>query len=410
MNNLPKLKLHVPQPCAMSEGEFDFSQLRIDPAGSVRRPDITARPAQMADLANSLIRVLDDDAVAVGPWNPMLPTESLQRGLRAMMLVRAYDERMYRYQRQGKTPFYMQCTGEEAIGVAQALALQPDDMCFPTYRQQGLLVTRNYPLVDMMCQVFGNSRDHLKGRQLPVFYSSREKGFFTISGNLGTQFSQAVGWAMASAYNADNRIAAAWIGEGATAEGDFHYGMTFAAVYHAPVILNIVNNQWAISTFQGIAGGEEATFASRGIGYGIPALRVDANDFLAVYSATQWAAERARLNIGPTVIELFTYRAAPHSSSDDPTRYRRKNEAQRWPLGDPIDRLKKHMIYLRAWSEEQHEKTTVELTDFVREAGKEAESYGTTDAGPYPDTKTMFDDVYKTMPWHLVRQRQELGG
>ena len=136
---------------------------------------------------------------------------------------------------------------------------------------------------------------------------------------------------------------------------------------------------------------------------------MDGNDFLAVYAATQWAAERARLNIGPTLIELFTYRAAAHSSSDDPTRYRSKNEAQKWPLGDPVEKLKKHLIAIGAWSDDQHEKTVVELNEFVRAAGKEAESFGTTDAGPYPSAQTMFDDVYKTMPWHLQRQRQELG-
>lgn len=171
-----------------------------------------------------------------------------------MMLTRAYDSRMVRVQRQGKTSFYMKCTGEEAVAVAAAMALDSGDMCFPTYRQQGLLVTRGWPLVDMMNQVYSNSRDRLKGRQMPVFYSSREAGFFSISGNLGTQYSQSVGWAMGAAADGDPRIAAAWIGEGATAEGDFHHALTFASVYQAPVILNIVNNQWAISSFSGIAG------------------------------------------------------------------------------------------------------------------------------------------------------------
>ena len=117
-------------------------------------------------------------------------------------------------------------------------------------------------------------------------YSSRKLGFFSISGNLGTQFIQAVGWAMASAIKGDSKIASGWIGDGSTAEGDFHYALTFAAVYRAPVILNVVNNQWAISSFQSIAGGAETTFAARGVGYGVPALRVDGNDFLAVYAAS----------------------------------------------------------------------------------------------------------------------------
>src|SRR5690606_10197298 len=209
--------------------------------------------------------VLDDDGNAVGPWDPGLDPELMRKGLRAMQLTRIYDDRLYRAQRQGKTSFYMKCTGEEAIAVAQALALRPDDMLFPSYRQQGLLIARNWSLVDMMNQVYSNARDRLKGRQLPIMYSSREASFFTISGNLGTQFPQAVGWAMAAAIRGDDRIAITWIGDGSTAESDFHSALTFAAVYRAPVILNIVNNQWAISSFMGIAGGLETTFASKAI-------------------------------------------------------------------------------------------------------------------------------------------------
>ncbi len=335
--------------------------------------------------------------------------DTLRHGLRLMMLTRAYDERMYRAQRQGKTSFYMKSTGEEAVAVGAALALDGDDMCFPSYRQQGLLIARDYPLVDMMCQVYSNVRDPLKGRQLPVLYSSKSHGFFSISGNLGTQFSQAVGWAMASAYKGDDRIAATWIGEGTTAESDFQYALNFASVYRAPVILNVVNNQWAISSFQGIAGGEQATFASRGIGYGLPSLRVDGNDFLAIFAATQWAADRARANLGATLIELYTYRVEAHSTSDDPNRYRPSEEAKAWPLGDPIARLKSHLIGLGEWSESRHEALQSEVVETVRAANKEAESFGTLGSGQLPNVKTMFEDVYKEMPWHLRRQRQEMG-
>ena len=184
----------------------------------------------------------------------------------------------------------------------------------------------------------------MKGRQLPVMYSYKRAGFFSISGNLATQFIQAVGWAMASAIKGDTKIASAWIGDGATAEADFHTALTFAHVYRAPVILNVVNNQWAISTFQAIAGGEATTFAARGVGCGIASLRVDGNDFLAVLAASRWAAERARSNLGPTLIEWLTYRAGAHSTSDDPSRYRPADDWQRFPLGDPIARLKQHLM------------------------------------------------------------------
>ena len=404
-----RLNLHIPEPKLRPGDQPDFSDLKLPPAGSVPRPGVSAPAKELGPYTDALIRVLDDDGNAAGPWDPKLDADTLRRGLRAMMLTRAYDDRMFRLQRQGKTSFYMKCTGEEAVAVAQALALDRQDMCFPTYRQQGLLVARDWSLVDMMCQVLSNSKDRLKGRQMPVFYSTKEGGFFTISGNLGTQYSQAVGWAMASALKGDSRIAAAWIGDGATAEGDFHYALTFASVYRAPVILNIVNNQWAISTFQGVAGGEQATFAPRALGYGLPGLRVDGNDFLAVYAATQWAAERARSNHGATVIELFTYRAAPHSTSDDPTKYRPAKEEEKWPLGDPIKRLKQHLIRIGEWSEERHTQQGAEMTDVVATASREAESYGTLGSGPTHSAATMFEDIFKEPTWTLREQRQQLG-
>jgi 2-oxoisovalerate dehydrogenase E1 component alpha subunit len=302
----------------------------------------------------------------------------------------------------------MKCTGEEAVACAQALVLSHDDMCFPTYRQQGLLITRGYSLTTMMNQIYSNAADPIKGRQLPVMYSAKDYGFFTISGNLGTQYPQAVGWAMASAYKGDDKIAAAWIGDGATAEGDFHSAMTFASVYRAPVILNIVNNQWAISSYHGIAGGDQTTFAARGVGYGLPALRVDGNDFLAVYAATQWAADRARANLGATVIEFYTYRAAQHSTSDDPARYRPADEPGGWPLGDPVLRLAAHLIGLGEWSNDQHAACEQEAVEQVRAAAREAEAVGTLGQSR-PETATMFEDVYKEMDWRLVRQKAELG-
>jgi 2-oxoisovalerate dehydrogenase E1 component alpha subunit len=282
-------------------------------------------------------------------------------------------------------------------------------MNFPTYRQQGLLIAQDWPLTDMMCQVFSNERDRLLGRQLPVLYSAREAGFFSISGNLATQYVQAVGWAMASAISGDTRVAAAWVGEGSTAESDFHAALVFASVYRPPVILNIVNNQWAISAFQGIAGGESATFAARAHGYGIPSLRVDGNDYLAVHAAACWAVERARRNLGPTLIEWVTYRAGAHSTSDDPSRYRPKEESDAWPLGDPIERLKNHLVVLGAWSEERHTQLRAEIEEEVLAAAREAEAHGTLHDGPKPSAAAMFEGVHKEMPRHLREQRQEMG-
>ena len=294
-----------------------------------------------------IIRVLNRDGEAVGPWAGLLSDEELLAGLRHMMTLRAFDARMLMAQRQGKTSFYMQHMGEEAVSCAFRKALLPGDMNFPTYRQAGLLIAAGHSLVDMMCQIYSNEQDPLKGRQLPVLYSSKEDGFFSISGNLATQYIQAVGWAMASAIKGDTKIAAAWIGDGSTAESDFHAALVFASTYKAPVVLNIVNNQWAISTFQGIARGGSGTFAARGLGFGIPALRVDGNDYLAVHAVACWAAERARRNLGPTLIEHVTYRVGAHSTSDDPAAYRPKTESDAWPLGDPVIRLRNHLIAAR---------------------------------------------------------------
>ncbi|HZL01010.1 MAG TPA: thiamine pyrophosphate-dependent enzyme [Caulobacteraceae bacterium] len=414
MTSAPRLKanalsLRIPEPKSRPGEMLDFGNLRLSEAGAVERPPIDAEPRDLRELAFGLVRVLNDDGVAVGPWAPALAPEALKGALEAMMLTRAYDERMYRAQRQGKTSFYMKCRGEEAVAVGAAMALNPDDMCFPTYRQQGLLIARGCPLQAMMNQVLSNARDPLKGRQMPVHYSSPEYAVFSISGNLGTQYSQAVGWAMASAFKGDTRIAAGWIGDGATAEGDFHHALTFASVYRAPAVLNVVNNQWAISSFHGLAGDGDAPFASRAIGFGLPALRIDGNDLLAVYAATAWAAERARANLGATVIELVTYRAEGHSTSDDPSRYRPAEEAAGWPLGDPIARLARHLMALGAWSDDEHAALEKQLTETVRAAGKEAESHGTLSSGSRPSVATMFEDVFKQMPWHLREQRQQVG-
>ncbi|HEY6642812.1 thiamine pyrophosphate-dependent dehydrogenase E1 component subunit alpha [Povalibacter sp.] len=401
-------RLYVPHPPARPGESANFRYLKLSPAGSVARPETKAPTNTIADLATALVRVLDDDHRAVGPWDPHLEASELQVGLRHMLTTRVYDDRMQRAQRQGKISFYIRSMGEEAVSVAPAMALRPGDMLFPSYRQQGLHVARGRTLVDLMCQCLSNSHDMCKGRQMPIMYHWTGGNIFSVSGNLTTQVPQAVGWAMAAAIKGEDHIAATWTGEGATAEADFHHALTFAAVYRAPVLINVVNNQWAISTFQGFAGGEQQTFAARGPGYGIPGLRVDGNDFLAVYAVTQWAAERARTGAGATLIEHVTYRAGPHSTSDDPSRYRPKDEGKEFPLGDPIERLKQHLIATGNWSDEQHQRLEQEISELVADNWKESVSYGTMTDGPSLDPDSLFDDVFKEVPENLRRQREEL--
>lgn len=403
------LSLHVPDPGVRPGDTPDFSDVDIPKAGEVRRPDIDVDPKDIRDLAFTVIRVLSRDGEAVGPWAGTLTNDELISGLRHMMRVRIFDSRMLMAQRQGKTSFYVQSFGEEAVACAFQCALQKGDMNFPTYRQVGLLISQDYPLSLLMNQIYSNEEDPIRGRQLPVMYSAKDYGFFSISGNLTTQFSQAVGWAMASAISNDSKIAVGWVGDGSTSENDFHAAMVFASTYRAPVVLNIVNNQWAISTFQGMAKGGSATFAARGHGFGLPSLRVDGNDYLAVHAAAKWASERARKNLGPTLIEYVTYRAGGHSTSDDPAAYRPKEEGDAWPLGDPILRLKAHLIKQGEWSEQKHSQVEAEIEDEVITAQKASEAIGTLISGNAPSARDMFEGVYESMPPHLIKQRQEAG-
>jgi 2-oxoisovalerate dehydrogenase E1 component alpha subunit len=405
--NRPRLSLHVPEPRFRPGDTVDFSHVPLSEPGAQPRPDETCPAADTFPLCNDLIRVLGDDNLAHGPWDPRLSPDKLRELLRLMTLTRTFDNRMYRAQRQGKTSFYLKCSGEEATSVVATQALDFEDMIFPSYRQQGCMIARGYPILEMVNQIYSNRADRLKGRQLPILYSAASVNFFTISGNLGTQLPQATGFAMASAMKGDSKIAAGWVGEGATAEGDFHAALTFAAVYNAPTVFNVVNNQWAISSFSGIAGAERATFAARAIGYGVAGLRVDGNDALAVYAAERWAADRARSNAGPTLIEFFTYRAEGHSTSDDPSVYRGAKETESWPLGDPIDRLKAHLVAIGEWSDERQTALEEELDEHVKAAQREAEKNGILGHGLHHPFHTMFEDVFEELPWHLEEQAEQ---
>lgn len=402
------LRLQVPEPPARPGAPSDFSYLSLQDAGVAPRPDPFCSPDSVLELSQGLIRVLDDEGQAQGQWATHTDPEQLLHGLKTMMLVRAFDVRMFHAQRQKKLTFYIQSYGEEAISTAQTMMLKDGDMQFPSYRQLGILLAQGMPIADLMCQLYSNSCDPLKGRQLPALYSYKQYGFYSISGNLATRFLIGVGWAMASAIKGDNKIATSWIGDGATAEGDFQTALTFAQVYNAPIILNVVNNQWAISSFQSLAGGGGNTFAARGAGTGVVSLRVDGNDFLACLAVSAWAAERARHNGGPTLIEWVTYRAGPHSSSDDPTKYRPNDEWEHFPLGCPIERLKTYLIKQGHWSEDQHQSYQTEIEQQILEAQKQAEAIGgSMEKAYHQHAEAMFDDVYAEKPWHLLEQEHQ---
>ena len=402
-------KIHVPDAPFRPGEEASFENWPWKP-GDLPMPDPKNCHFQdTVDLANGLVRVLDDDGNASGEWDPGLTSEQLLSGLEHMVRLRIFDDRMMKMQRTGLLSFYMRSLGEEAIAIAQTMALEEQDWIFPSYRQPGAQFVRGRDMVSMICHCIGNEEDNIKGRQMPVHYSYREGRFISISSPVGTQFSQAVGVSLASSYKGLDEVTITWIGDGASAEGDYHYALNFASVFNAPVILNLVNNQWAISTHANFATGT-GSFASRGIPFGLASIRVDGNDFLAVYSVTKWARERAAAGSGATHIEVLTYRTGAHSSSDDPSRYRPKNEHTKWPGGDPVDRLKEHLIKLGEWSLDQHKELEERIDGEVIDAYKEAVKFGDLANGPYPSADTIFTEVYEEMPWHLREQHDEMMG
>ena len=389
--------------------EPSFGERFTEQPGDLNRPDPATCSAQDTIAhASGLIRVLDDEGQALGEWDPKLSTETLIQGLEYMMRLRIFDDRMIKMQRTGKLSFYMRSLGEEAIAIAQTMALETQDWIFPSYRQPGAQFVRGRDMVSMICHCIGNTEDNVRGRQMPVHYTWKEGRFISISSPVGTQFSQAVGVAMASAYKGDDEVCISWLGDGTSAQGDYHYALNFASTFKPPVILNVVNNQWAISTHVSLATGGR-TFAERGLAYDIPSFRVDGNDFLALYSVTKWARERAGAGLGPTHIEVYTYRAGAHSSSDDPSAYRPQDEFKFWPGGDPVERLRDHLITTGVWDEKKDKALADKIDAEVMTAYKEACEFGDLATGPYPPASTIFTEVYEEVPWHVQEQREELG-
>lgn len=400
------LELRVPSPPYRPGDAPHFAAFKEQP-GDLARPDTLAPFEALREHAAGMIRVLGDDASAVGPWAPQLGAHQLRHGLEMMLRARHLDMRMIAMHRQGRLSFYLFSRGEEAVAVAGAMPYAHRDLLFPTYRQPGLFLVRGMPMLAMICQCIGNRFDRGKGRQMPVHYTWRAGNVVSISSPVGTQLPQAVGAAMAFAYRGERNAVGVWVGDGTSAQGDFHYALNFASVFRPPCVLHVVDNQWAISTHRDVATGGR-TFAARADAYNLPGLRVDGNDFLAVYAAEEWALERARRGGGPTLIELVTYRCEAHSTSDDPAQYRAAGEAACWPGGDPVDRLRRHLIALGEWSDESHTQLEKALEQEAIATFDHAESYGSlAEPGDQP-ASGIFEDVYVNMPRHLQQQLAEL--
>jgi len=348
-----------------------------------------------------LLRVIGDDGSANPQLDPKLSPSDAVRLYRLMLMERILDNRMLGLQRQGRIGFYGPSVGQEATIVAPAMTLEGNDWIFPQYREPGAALARGMPLLDLVNQFMGNAADAVHGRQMPCHYVFRNGNFMSISSCVGTQIPLAVGAAWAAKIRGDRVVTLVYFGDGGTSTSDFHAGMNFAGVFRAPTVFVCNNNQWAISLPVARQTASE-TIAQKALAYGFDGVRVDGNDALAVYRAARDAVRRARAGGGPTLIECVTYRLGPHSSSDDPSRYRDEREVEAWWRHDPLTVYQSYLRHLGIWTEEFEADLEKAIGEEITEAVRQAET------NPPPPVETLFGDVYFQMPPHIEEQLEDL--
>jgi 2-oxoisovalerate dehydrogenase E1 component alpha subunit len=349
-----------------------------------------------------ILKILKQDgSLYKGASLPAIDQELATKMYKTLAFHRVLDERMVAAQRQGRVSFYMAALGEEAASVGGAAGLDDNDMIMAQYREQGALMFRGFSLENFMNQMFSNEKDLGKGRQMPIHYGSSQLNYMTISSPLGTQIPQATGYAYAQKRAGNSQVTMCYFGEGAASEGDFHAGLNMAAVHQAPVIFFCRNNGYAISTpsTEQFAGNG---IAARGVGYGIHTIRIDGNDILAVLKATQEARAFALEHNKPVLIEAMSYRLGAHSTSDDPSGYRTREEEEQWKSIDPIERMKNWMRNQKWWDEEQEKALFDKLREEVLAAVKVAEKIDK------PELKELISDVYDEPTPQLKAQLSEL--
>jgi len=352
-------------------------------------------------LTLELMQVIKPTGDYVEEIEPAISKNELKRLYKLMVLVRNLDIRGLQLQRQGRIGFFIGSLGQEACQIGSAYALKPEDWIFPAYREIGAVLLRGVTLKEVMNQYFANAEDLEKGRQITNLYGAKSANFVSGSAPIATQLPHAVGAALAAKIRADPIVTLVYFGEGATSENDFHTGMNFAGVFKTPTIFFCQNNHWAISVPVERQTGAE-TIAIKAKAYGFEGVRVDGNDILAVYRTTKEAVDKARQGGGPTLIEAVTYRLGPHSSSDDPTRYRTQEELEEWQRRDPVTRFRKYLEKKQLWSEADEKNVQEETNREIDEAIAYAEKV------PRPGIETLFTDVYAEMPWHLEEQLRDL--
>ncbi len=346
------------------------------------------------------IRSIGADGRVDPAHDPRLDREALRKIYRFMLLARVLDDRLIRLQRQGRIGFHIGSLGEEASIIGAAAGLRDTDWLWPCYREFGAALYRGMPLQAYVDNMFGNSGDPVKGRQMPDHWTGRPWNVGSVSSPVGTQIPQAAGMAWAAKLSGDDRVVLVFFGEGATSEGDFHVGMNFAGVYKAPCIFFCRNNEWSISVPRARQTASE-TFAQKAVAYGVHGVQVDGNDPLAVAWTVQDAVERGRRGEGPTLIEALTYRLGAHSTSDDPRGYRKEAEVEPWKAKDPLPRFRSFLEARGDWSLAEEEAAVADTDRGLKDAIAVAEKT------PPPEIESLFEEVYARPTWNLVEQLEE---
>ena len=351
-------------------------------------------------MAFETIQYLNEQGDLAKGYSPKVADDVVIKAYKTMVVTRHVDERMLTLQRQGIITFSLSSLGEECCSVAAAAALSSDDWLYPQYREVGVMFWRGFSIQDFVHHMFGNAKDLNKGRQMPNHFGSRELNVVTVSSPIATKIPHAAGCGYAMKLQKEPTISAVFFGDGATSEGDFHAGMNFAAVLKVPTLFFCRNNAYAISTSLDHQFHSDG-IAPKGEGYGVATYRVDGNDFFAVYDTVAEARKHC-LEKGPVLIEAMTYRMGAHSTSDDPTRYRKKGEIKEWQEKDPVLRLRRYLEKQGLWDDKKEKK----LWEGVKKEVTEA--IGVAKKTPNPPLKTLIEDVYCEVPKTLQRQIDDL--
>lgn len=345
---------------------------------------------KLGDFSTYKLSILDEQGNVDEKLNPKLSTSQLIELYTHLTRLRMFDDKALKLQRQGRIGTYGSCAGQEACTVGSAFAMQKQDWTFPAFREHGVFFTRGVPMVRVLQYWGGDER----GSRV-----ESDINCFPVSIPVGSQPLHAVGAAMAMRYLKKDAVAIGYFGDGATSEGDTLEAMNFAGVYNAPVVLICQNNQFAISEPRSLQTHSE-TIAQKAIAFGFEGIQVDGNDVLAVYVATKQALEKARAGKGPTLLEFFTYRMGDHTTADDSTRYRVKEELDTWRARDPIARFKTYLMKTGVLTPALDEKVTAEAVALVERAVQEYET------APAPKPEDMFDYMYAKLTPELEEQKK----